>query len=379
MSEVVKKQRLSNFELMRITSMFMIVVWHFIIHSNLLLRTSGALNLFLNFIYIAFAVHVNSFVLVCGYFQYDKPIKLNKFFSLFTTTWFYKAVYALIFSLSGIVVMSKLDLFFFLQPINYSYSYGTFYWFINVYLVFYLLIPFFNIMIKNMTQKKHRYLIIILFILLSIIPWITRNQVLNNDGATLLNFILLYVVGSYLGKYKIKDNYHFKIYSDNKRQLIILFLLILSILISFSLRPLSTYFSSFDNAFFKFVSEVMAASLTAFSSPFIIIQSILYFLFFETLKIKSRFINKVSGLMFGVYLVHENAFVYNYIYQFLPTGVSGSIDGFKVVIAVFVFSIVIFVLSMLIEFLRKKLFVAFNKLKVVKKIKFKIINYIKEF
>ena len=114
MSEVVKKQRLSNFELMRITSMFMIVVWHFIIHSNLLLRTSGALNLFLNFIYIAFAVHVNSFVLVCGYFQYDKPIKLNKFFSLFTTTWFYKAVYALIFSLSGIVVMSKLDLFFFL-------------------------------------------------------------------------------------------------------------------------------------------------------------------------------------------------------------------------------------------------------------------------
>ena len=375
----MKKQRLSNFELMRITSMFMIVVWHFIMHSNLLARTSGALNLFLNFIYIAFSVHVNSFVLVCGYFQYDKPIKLNKFFSLFTTTWFYKAVYALIFALSGIVVMSKLDLFFFLQPINYSYSYGTFYWFINVYLIFYLLIPFFNIMIKNMSQKKHRYFIIILFILFSIIPWITRNQISNNDGMTILNFILLYFIGSYLGKYKIKDNYHFKIYSDNKRQLIILVLFIVSILVSFSLKPLSTYFSSFDNNFLKFIGEVMASSLTVFSSPFIIIQSILYLLFFETLKIKSRFINKISSLMFGVYLVHENVFVYNYIYQFLPTGVSGSIDGFKVVIMVFAFSAVIFILSMLIELLRQKLFVAFNKLKIVTKVIFKVINYIKEF
>lgn len=375
----MEKQRLSNFELMRITSMFMIVVWHFIMHSNLLIRTSGALNLFLNFIYIAFSVHVNSFILVCGYFQYDKPIKLNKFFSLVATTWFYKAIYALIFVISGIVVMNKLDLFLFLQPINYSYSYGTFYWFTNTYLIFYLLIPFFNIMIKNMSQKKHKYFIILLFISFSIIPWITRNQILNNEGTTILNFIILYFIGSYLGKYKIKDNYHFKIYSDNKRQLIIFVFLILSMLVSFSLSPLSTYFSSFDNIFLKFIGEVFVHSLSVFSSPFIIIQSILYFLFFETLKFRNRFINKVSGLMFGVYLVHENVFVYNYIYQFFPTGVSGSIDGYKVVVIVFSLSAAIFILSILIEFLRQQLFIVVNRLKVIKKIKMKAVNYIKEF
>ena len=377
--EVVKKERMSNFELMRIISMFMIVVWHFIMHSNLLLRTSGALNLFLNLIYIAFSVHVNSFVLVSGYFQYNKSIKLNKFFSLFTTTWFYKAIYALIFTLSGIIVMNKLDLFLFLQPVNYSYSYGTFYWFINTYLVLYLLIPFFNIMIKNMSQKSHRYFVIILFVLFSLIPWITRNQVLSNDGATILNFILLYFLGSYLGKYKIKENYHFKIYSNNKRQLIIFFLLVFSILVSFSLKPLSTYFSGFDNSFLRFISEVMASSLTSFSSPFIIIQSVFYFLLFETFNVKSTSVNKVSTLMFGVYLIHENAFVYNYIYQFLPTGVSGSVEGFRIVIMIFVYSFVIFVLSTLIEFLRQKLFIVFNKMKIVIKIKCKVINYIKEF
>ena len=195
--EKTLKLRQSNFELMRIVSMFMIVVWHFIMHSNLLARTSGALNLFLNFIYIAFSVHVNSFILVSGYFQYNKSIKMNKVVSLFTATWFYKAVYALIFSLSGIVIMSKLDLFLFLQPLNYSYGYGIFYWFINIYIIFYLLIPFFNIMIKNMSQKQHRCFVIILFALFSIIPWMTRSQIIINDGTTILNFILLYFIGSY--------------------------------------------------------------------------------------------------------------------------------------------------------------------------------------
>ena len=83
--------------------------------------------------------------------------------------------------------------------------------------------------------------------------------------------------------------------------------------------------------------------------------------------------------MLGVYLVHENTFVYNYIYQFLPTGVSGTLTSYKVVLTLFVFSFIIFVLSTFIEFLRQKLFALFNKLKIVKNIKIKINNYIKNF
>ena len=50
--EMVKKdERLSNFELMRIISMFMIVVWHVIMHSDLIGRSSGTLNFVLEFIY----------------------------------------------------------------------------------------------------------------------------------------------------------------------------------------------------------------------------------------------------------------------------------------------------------------------------------------
>ena len=100
-----KTERNSNFELMRITSMFMIVIWHFIFHSNILAKTSGTLNLIIYFIYIIVSIHVNSFVLVSGYFQYNKKFKPRKVVSLITTTWFYKLIYAIIFSVTGIVTI----------------------------------------------------------------------------------------------------------------------------------------------------------------------------------------------------------------------------------------------------------------------------------
>lgn len=43
----VRSQRLSNFELMRIISMFMIVIWHLITRSNILEHCSDTIYLIL--------------------------------------------------------------------------------------------------------------------------------------------------------------------------------------------------------------------------------------------------------------------------------------------------------------------------------------------
>ena len=48
--EVTKKERMSNFELMRIISMFMIVVWHVITRNELVRNTSGTVSLVLSFL-----------------------------------------------------------------------------------------------------------------------------------------------------------------------------------------------------------------------------------------------------------------------------------------------------------------------------------------
>ena len=44
------QDRQSNFELMRIVSMFMIVVWHIIIHGKLLDNSTGTIHILLMFI-----------------------------------------------------------------------------------------------------------------------------------------------------------------------------------------------------------------------------------------------------------------------------------------------------------------------------------------
>ena len=67
-----KKERLSNFELMRIISMFLIVMWHTTLHSETYTSAHGFLRFMLDIIMCLCVVHVNSLVMVTGYFQCNK-------------------------------------------------------------------------------------------------------------------------------------------------------------------------------------------------------------------------------------------------------------------------------------------------------------------
>lgn len=65
-----KKIRNSNFELMRIISMFLIVLYHTIYHGHIIQNsTTLFLKTFFLILEIITIVHVNSFVLVSGYYR----------------------------------------------------------------------------------------------------------------------------------------------------------------------------------------------------------------------------------------------------------------------------------------------------------------------
>lgn len=376
---VKKDERLSNFELMRIISMFMIVVWHVIMHSDLIGRSSGTLNFVLEFIYDIFSIHVNSFVLLSGYFQYNKKFNWRKLIPLISATWFYKALFAILFFSLGIVWISKVDLIMFLSPLNITANYKTFYWFINAYIILFCLSPFINILIKNLSQKNHRCLIIVLFITLSVLPYISKQTFISNDGYSIASFMMLYIIGAYFGKYKISENIHFKNYSKEKRQFILFCIFLGIILVQFLTICLKRYFGVFDNGFFVYIKDVAGSGLASFSSPIVIVESVVYLLLFETFYFKSKFINRVASLTFGIYLVHENNFVFDFIYNFLPLGTTGKLSSLNVLIYLFVIGIGIFVVSAIIEFIRQILFKFINKIKSVKKIQNKCISYIEKF
>ena len=71
------KDRNSNFELMRIISMVFIILWHIILHGNMISNsTNESIKFLLNFIQYILVIHVNSFVVLSGYFQSKSNFKL---------------------------------------------------------------------------------------------------------------------------------------------------------------------------------------------------------------------------------------------------------------------------------------------------------------
>ena len=371
----MQKERQSNFELMRIVSMILIIIWHIIIHATIIENTTGLMKLVINFIYILISVHVNSFVLLTGYFQYKKDkVSFKKILSIFNMRWFYKALIVIIFVSLG---LSEIDKITFIREILPLYSND--YWFINCYLLLCFLFPYLNILIKNLDQKQHRHLIFLLFFLFSIMALLSSNTLVSNHGSTLINFVMLYCIGSYLGKYPIDENLHFKNYSHNKKQLIFLCLFIFFGFLNFLMFNLTNVLSSFQNSYATELANMFNKFQTSFSNPLIILSSIFYFLYFRTLHIKSKVINWISPIVLGIYLIHENHHIYHFFYQFIGFNSIENMTSSLLPIKIFILAILIFTACAIIEWLRQRIFNFIASLSPVRKISNAVKRYVKNF
>ena len=124
------KVRDSNYELLRIISMIWIVIWHTVINSALLYRTSGSVNFSFNFLFMIIVVHVNLFMLITGYYQSKSEFKLKKVISFLLQIAFYNLIINSIFKVFGLVEYTNVE---FLKQIAFYNSYS--YWFFSCYII----------------------------------------------------------------------------------------------------------------------------------------------------------------------------------------------------------------------------------------------------
>lgn len=355
-----KSIRDSNFEIMRIISMFFIVIYHFIVFTGggLMNSTSGYTQLFLQFISIIVVVHVNSFLLVSGYFQYDKKAKLKKVFDLVLMAWMYKVVIGLAFFFFSSNTYTDLDFVKIISPLEFNNL-----WFLITYIELYVLSPYINIIINKLNQQEHRKLIIIMFIVFSLIPTITNQRTFANDGFTLIHFIFVYIIGAYLGKYPIKENIHFKNFSNRKRRWLFIGIFLFMGIFNFLLfRFSNTSLIESKDAIINDIGRLINRAVFSYQFPTILIQSIAYFLVFETFKIKSKIINLISSGVFAIYVITENLYVRDYMY--LKLGILKYYVAFdyKIIPKVFLYSIIIFIVCVIAELIRKIIISLISKL-----------------
>lgn len=278
------KERSSNFELLRIVLILMVITLHYL-HSkmggalNIKNITSGEFNYYLSrIIESACIIAVNCFVLITGYFMHDKKeIKIGKVLELFIIVFFYNITIYVLGICFNSIQFSK-DTF--IAFINTFTTGGP--WFLYIYAILYLMIPFINIVINNCNKKQLKILISILLIFFSIWPTFISNITVKDNGYGIINFIILYIIGAYIHIYR-KD-------SKNKKSTYILIYVLMTAL---------TYLGCINSFEMSF----------AYNSIFNIISSISFFLIFKDIKFKSNIINKLANHTFGTYIIHVNTFL----------------------------------------------------------------------
>lgn len=288
----VKKPRQSNLELFRIITMFFIVAHHYVvnsgltavdgpIYSNLLSGKSIFLLLFGAFGKIG----INCFVFITGYFMCTSQITLRKFLKLFFEVMFYRVVIYGIFLATGYTPFSLTEFIKVFLPIQ-KLGGG----FTAAFLVFYLFIPFVNVLIKNLNERQHFLLLALVscvYILLGSIPSFS----VTFNYATW--FIILYIISSYIRLYPKK-------LFGNKKFWIIASVLSVVACVASVIFGIVLMHKMGINVVYYFVAD--SNKLLA------VITSLSLFMMFKNLNIKySKIINIMGATTFGVLLIHANS------------------------------------------------------------------------
>lgn len=326
------QERKSNFELLRIISILMIIVAHYCYYGGLLsygVGTNYALAVFLK---TGGKLGVTCFVLITGYFMCEKKFHFSSCLKILFQTFFYSVVCFLIFSLSTDSISLKLLAKFILSPF-----YGN-YWFVITYLAMYLFIPFLNIIFEKIEASPNRLKILfVLGFLLSLLPFLLFIPGVDN----IKWFCYLYLIGAYCKKHPVARG----------NDIILLAIFIGSIFLIWA----SVWGISFLMEYVKI--EIEASNffyLSKINSPLMLSAGLCLFLIFSNRTISSKKINSVAKLSFALYLLHDNSLLRNYMWhELFQTDLFVSRPIYELVLHMFLCIMVVVLIAAVLETLRR--------------------------
>lgn len=276
-TRVVKSDRQSNMELLRIVAMFMIVVYHTVYY--VFYNYRGESPIFASLMTLLH-IGVPLFVLISGYFGIKASVK--GVIKLYLIILFYNLLFYGIRLIYDDVSFSSGE---FLK-LWFPFSIGRGLWFFKVYLMLYLISPVLN----YCRDKVGGWLLMASGVITFYWGWFAQHPSLV-DGKNVMNFIFLYMLGYFLRTIVERK----KMENNNLRIGCLIAYLVISVLIGGAL-----YFSTGN------IQNIIKRVCYGYNSPVLILMSIFLFLFFSTFDFKSKVVNWIAGSVFAVYCVHEN-------------------------------------------------------------------------
>lgn len=291
MKAMTKKRRESNLELYRIIVMLMIVAHHYVVNSGLFELIGESPVSPSSLVMLVFGgwgkTGINCFVLITGWFMCRSEWTWKKLVKLYLQVVFYSILIYTIFCLTGKDTFSITKTLGLVWPVREIHSN-----FVSCFIVWYLFIPFFNILIGNLSKNLMGYLTVLLLSLYCFLPQIPGFHIGFNYVSW---FTVLYFVAAYI------RIYGFPIRITHKQWGIIAICCIIgggmSIMI---LELLNKMYLDFNIYTYWFMSDS--------NRVFPLFIALSSFMWFKDVKIPySKWINAIGGATFGVLLIHANS------------------------------------------------------------------------
>ena len=286
------KGRESNIELLRITSMILVLVSH-ASYTSLEPPTQAEISImpdstFLRALTESLSkVCVNAFILISGW--YGIKVRPGRFAELIFQVLFVSVFIYMIMRLFGQIQSINVNEWIELLLIKHR---G--YWFVKAYIILYLFSPVLNIFVDNVSREQLKSFLIAFFVV-QVIYGFYHYGSWYAGGYSPLSFMGLYLLARYMRIYPNKYT-KFNIHID--------FLLYLIISLFTAVWALA----------FTYIFDRGGTVPFLYSSPLVILSSVFFFLFFTKLSFHSYFINWIAVSCFAVYLIHASPYIFHFYY-----------------------------------------------------------------
>lgn len=326
------KTRESNFELLRILAMFMVLV----IHANFIslprptaseLSAAPVATGFRFLIEFIGLMGVNVFILISGWFGIKSDVR--KVLKLaFQILFFWIGGY-LVCLLTGWASLSW-------KGILECFALTRWEWFIKAYAVLMILAPALNTFADHATEKQLRNTVIAFFLFQSTYGWFGGASRFFVDGYGALSCIGLYLLGRYARIIQGKGGRTPFDFPKQVDLLIFLATVILNTILSL-----------------VFIGHTRILNgLLAYCNPLTILGALYLLLFFSKLEMKqNRCINWLGASSFAVYLLHSQVDI-RVIFNKIVVSLNAAFQGVSAVGSIGLFLVGTFLVSVLLDQVR---------------------------
>lgn len=325
------KVRQSNFELLRIVAMFMVMMLHvnFLALGKPSVEDAGSAPL-ATFTRILFEVmsvgSVDLFVLISGWFG----IKANRK-SLFTFIFY---VVFVIYSVSIVCLLLNKDNSLGGGKIVEIITCRS--WFVQAYLGLYLLSPALNLLVEK-SKHLHKMVLIGWLAFEFVYDFASPDPRLFDGGYSTLHFVALYLLARYIKLYGCSNI--LRKYAGSLFVLVSLFV---------------------TGCMFMLIKTGHGlCHLNSYTSPFVIFLAFMLLIKTDSIHIQNNVINRIGGASFAVYLFHTHPLVLGTFFLTWAKDIYCNYSGIVYLIIITGYMIAWYIVSILIDYARQATWNAF--------------------